>query len=180
MKRALTLICVASMGLAASARAQDAPKPGPEHERLKKAVGAWDATVEMSQVPGKPPEVSKGTETSVLTGGGLWLITDFKSTMNGKPFEGHGIAGYDPAKKKYVGTWVDSWTTSLGVSEGTYDALTKKETAFMDMTEPDGKTTKMKMETEWKDDDTRVFTLWGPGPDGKEFPGLKITYKRRK
>jgi hypothetical protein len=34
--------------------------------------------------------------------------------------------------------------------------------------------------TEYKDPDTRVFTMYFPGPDGKEAPGMRITYKRRK
>jgi len=204
MKRARTLACVlsaAGLALAGIARAEETkkpvppkkaeapkaaeampapPKPGPEHEHLKKSVGVWDATVEMAEAPGKPPAVSKGTETNALLGGGLWLVTDFKSEMMGQPFEGHGVAGYDPAKKKYVGTWVDSWTTTLGISEGTFDPATKKETAVMEAPDQTGKMITMKMETEWKDDDTRVFTMWSPGPDGKDFAGLKITYKRRK
>jgi len=183
MKRALAMICVLSVaGLAGIVRAQEPapPKPGPEHERLTKAAGVWDATVEMSEAPGKPPAISKGTETNTVLPGGLWLVSDFKSEMMGQPFTGHGVSGYDPVKKKYVGTWVDSWTASLGTTEGTFDPATKKETAWMEAPDPTGKMTKMKLETEWKDDDTRVFTLWGPGPDGKDFPGLKITYKRRK
>ena len=185
MKRSQALVCtfsLACLAVAGAARAQgpEPPKPGPEHERLKKAVGVWDATVEMFQAPGQPPEVSKGTETNTMTAGGLWLVTDFKSTMGGQPFEGHGLAGYDPAKKKYVGTWVDSWTTMLATSESTFDPATKTETAYMDMADPTGKVVKTKMQTTWKDDDTRVFVLYGAGPDGKEAPGLKITYKRRK
>jgi hypothetical protein len=156
------------------------PRPGPEHETLRKAAGVWDATVEMSEAPGKPPSISKGTETSTMIAGGLWLVTDFKADMGGQPFEGHGVAGYDSLKKKYVGTWVDSWSAALGTSEGTYDPATKKETAYMDAPDMSGKMIQMKMETEWRDDDTRVFTLWSPGPDGKSYPGLKITYKRRK
>jgi hypothetical protein len=51
----------------------------------------------------------------------------------------------------------------------------------MEAPDPTGKPMKkMKMETVWKDDANRVFTMWGPGPDGKPFPSLKITYKRRK
>lgn len=203
MNRARTLTCVLSVaglclaGFAGSeepkkptapakaqapkaAEAPAPPKPGPEHEQLKKAAGVWDATVEMSEVPGKPPAVSKGTENSHMIAGGLWLVTDFKADMMGQPFEGHGVNGYDAAKKKYVGTWVDSWSAAVGITEGSVDAATKKETAWMEAPDPTGKMTRMKMETEWKDDDTRVFTMWTPGPDGKEFPGLKITYKRRK
>src|SRR5258708_12910506 len=98
------------------------PKPGPEHEVLKNDAGVWDATVEMLG-PG-PPNVSKGVETNTMLGG-LWLVTDFKSEMMSQPFQGHGVAGYDPARKKYVGTWVDSMSTGLQISETTYHASNK-------------------------------------------------------
>jgi hypothetical protein len=45
---------------------------------------------------------------------------------------------------------------------------------------PDGQPMKMKAVTEYKDDDTRVFTMYMNGPDGKEAPSMRITYKRRK
>jgi uncharacterized protein DUF1579 len=149
-----------------------AAKPGPEHEALKKMAGTWDATVEMLH-PGATPE--KGTETNKLLGDGLWVVSDFKSMMGQQPFEGHGVWGYDPAKKKYVGTWVDSMTSALTTSEGTYDPATKTETSWMDTVGHDGKPTKMKATTEWKDDDTRVFTMYMG-----EAPSMRITYKRRK
>src|SRR6185503_15784133 len=98
---------VAALALTAgTVRAQEPTKPGPEYDVLKSQVGTWDATVEMSAMPGQPPSVSKGVETNTMLGG-LWLITDFKSEMAGAAFLGHGVAGYDPGKKKYVSTWVD-------------------------------------------------------------------------
>ena len=105
------------------------PTPGPEHEMLKKDVGTWDATVEMFMAPGAPPAVSKGTETVTMLGG-FWQLTEFKSEMMGQPFEGRGATGYDPAKKKYVGTWVDSMTPGYYTVEGTYDPATKTLTAI--------------------------------------------------
>jgi len=154
------------------------PKPGPEHEVLKNDVGTWDATVEMIG-PGGPPATSKGVETNTMLGG-LWLVTDFKSEMMNQPFQGHGIEGYDPLKKKYVGTWVDSMTSGLSLTESSYDAAKKTMTGWIEGPDPSGKITKMRAVTEWKDPDTRVFTIYGTGPDGKEAPGLRITYKRRK
>jgi hypothetical protein len=148
-------------------------KPGPEHEILKKSVGTWDATVE-EMAPGAPPKTSKGTETAKLVGG-LWLVSDFKSEMMGQPFEGHAVGGYDPSKKKYVGTWVDSMSASQWTSEGTLDPATKTMTDWMEGVGHDGKPTKMKAVTQWKDDDTRVFTMYMG-----ETPTMKITYKRRK
>jgi Protein of unknown function (DUF1579) len=156
------------------------PKPGPEHALLKRDVGVWDATVEMQGPPGTPASVSKGTETVSLMDGGLWQITEFKGEMMGQPFEGRGATGYDPNKKKYVGTWVDSMTTGLSLVEATLDPSKNVMTGTMEGTDPSGAVTKMKEVTEWKDADNRLFTLYMPMPDGKEFPVMKITYKRRK
>jgi hypothetical protein len=167
-------------GAAAGARAQDMPPmptPGPEHEVLKKDVGTWDATVEMLMPPSPP---SKGTEVNTLGPGGLWLIGDFKSEMMGAPFQGHSVTGWDPAKKKYVGAWVDSMSTAIAVTESTYDAASRSMTGWIEAPGPDGRPMKMKAVSQLKDDDTRVFTMYMPGPDGKEAASMRITYKRRK
>lgn len=155
------------------------PKAGPEVELLKGDVGTWDATVE-SFMPGvAQPMVSKGTETNTLVGG-LWMVTDFKSDMMGQPFAGHGVTGWDSNKKKYVGTWVDSMSSGLGLSESTYDAATKTMTGTFEGPDPDGQVMKMKASTVWKDANTRVFTMSGAGPDGKDATFMRITYTRKK
>jgi len=179
------LIVAGSFGLGAGlAAAQEgmppAPKPGPEHEVLKQDVGTWDATVEMLAPGGQPPVVSTGVETVTELSGGLWTVTDFKSTLMGQPFHGHGTTGYDPVKKKHVFTWVDSMSTGIYLGEGDYDAKTKTLKGWMEGPDPSGKTTRMTQSVQWKDADTRVFTMSGPGPDGKEVPAMRITYKRRK
>jgi hypothetical protein len=113
-------------------------------------------------------------------GNGLWLITDFKGDMMGTPFQGHGTSGWDPGKKKYVGTWVDTMSTGVSLSEGTYDPATKSLTSWMEGPDMTGKVTKMRAVTEWKSPDNRVFTMYATGPDGKEVPGMRITYTRHK
>ena len=178
MKKVLSVLSLSVLALAAPALAQmpPMPTPGPEHEMLRKDVGTWDATVEMFMAPGAPPSVSKGTEIVTMLGG-FWQITEFKSEMMGQPFEGRGAMGYDPAKKKYVGTWVDTMAPAYYTVEGTYDAATKTLHALMDGPDPSGQVTKTKETTEWKDADNRVFTMYAP--DGKT-PVMRISYKRRK
>jgi hypothetical protein len=177
MKKSLAALSASLLALAAPALAQPPmPQPGPEHEMLKKDVGTWDATVEMFMEPGAPPSSSKGTETVTMMGG-FWQVSEFKAEMMGQPFEGRGAAGYDPAKKKYVGTWIDTMTPAYYTMEATYDAATKTMTSTMEGPDPSGQVTKTKATTEWKDPDTRVFTMYGP--DGKSA-GMRITYKRRK
>lgn len=157
-----------------------APKPGPEHEILKKDAGVWDATVEEFTEPGTPPKKSKGVETNRLACGGLWLISEFKGEMMGGPFEGHGVTGYDPAKKKYSGIWVDGMSAALGLVEGTYDEAKKTMTSIYESHDPAGNPMKMKMVTVWKGEDSRAWTASMMGEDGKDMTMLTISYKRRK
>jgi hypothetical protein len=191
------LCCLLAFGLAGLAAADDKekkgtspadaaamgmpmPKPGPEHALLAKDVGTWDATVESFMEPGKPPMVSKGVETTTLGPGGLWTITSFKSEMMGLPFEGHGTNGYDPAKKVFVGTWIDSMSTYPMVGESKWDEATKSAVGSMEGPGPDGKPMKMTTRMKLEGDDKRVFEMGMTGPDGKDVTTMRITYTRRK
>jgi hypothetical protein len=178
--RTLALACTASLILCAGGSAQEVPKPGPEHELLRQDAGMWDAVVEMMMEPGAAPTKSTGVETSVMGCGGLCLVTDFKAEMMGQPFHGHGVATYDAIKKKYVGSWVDSWSRGMAISESTYDAAAKKATGWMEAPDMAGGISKMNTVVEYPDPDRRVFTMYMKGPDGKDAPGMRISYTRRK
>jgi len=43
-----------------------------------------------------------------------------------------------------------------------------------------GKVVKSKAVVEYKRDGSRVFTMYNKTPDGKEVPGMRITYVKRK
>jgi Protein of unknown function (DUF1579) len=175
------LVALALLAPALPAFAQDMPpmpKPGPEHQILKEDEGTWAATVEVF-MPGAPAMTSKGMETNRIGCGGLCLISDFKSDMMGMPFEGHGTTVYDPAKKKYVGSWSDSMSAGMMLGESTYDAATKTVTGWMEGPDMTGKVTRSKSVVEYKDG-TRVMSMYTTGPDGKEGLTMRITYARQK
>lgn len=155
------------------------PTPGPEHKLLAQDAGTWDAVVEMAE-PGKPPMKSKGVEVNTVSCGGLCLVTSFKGDMGGMPFEGSGVTTWDPKKKKYVGSWTDSMSTGLSIGESTYDAAKKTYTGVMEGPDMTGNIMKARSVTQITAAGTRVFTLYGPGPDGKEAQMMKITYTKRK
>jgi hypothetical protein len=168
------LLCTAGARPAAAQDMPPMPKPGPEHEILKNDVGTWDAKVEMMSPNGTM--TSSGSETNRIGCGGLCLITDFNGEMMpGVPFEGHGTTVYDSGKKKYVGTWTDSMSRGLMISEGTWDPATKTMTSWMEGPDMTGATMKMKGVVEAKDPNTRVFTMYNP--DGAV--GMRITYTRK-
>jgi hypothetical protein len=161
---------VALLILLASARAQESPKPGKEHDHLKRLVGAWDAETESG----------KGTMTYQMGLGGLWLIGDFEGEFGGMKFQGKYLDTYDPATKKYRGIGVDSFSTAPKIMEGNLDKDNKVMTMTGDGPGPSGMPAKFKTITEIKDADTVNFSLFMLDQDGKDQPLVKITYKRKK
>lgn len=168
-------IGLAMLAVSTTLTAQAPPevKPGPEHALLNQSEGAWDMTIK--SMGGD----SKGTATCKVDLNGLWLFEQVKVDFGGMGFEGRGATSYDPSKKKYVNVWIDSMSTSPAVSEGTYDKSKKTLTLVGDMPMPDGKIVKTTQKTEFKDDNTKVFTMTTAGPGGKDIEMMQITYKRR-
>lgn len=186
MRSIRVVVLLVGMGVVAvlPAAAQEMPgppMPGPEHKVLQMDAGTWDAVVEMSGGPGGAPVSSKGVETNTVGCGGLCLITEFEGEfMPGTPFQGHGLGTYDPAKKKYVGSWTDSMSQGLMVSEGTYDPATKTFTGSMEGPDMNGNVVKSRTVSRYVDEDHRTMTMFSTTPDGKEVETMKITYTRRK
>ena len=154
------------------------PTPGPEHAVLKEDVGTWDASLEMVMpgAPAMPP--SKGVETNVLSCNGLCLVTDFKGELMGGPFQGHGVSTWDAAKKKYIGSWSDSMTPGLAVTESTWDPVKKTMNGTMDTPDGSGGSVKLRSTVDYPAG-KRVVSIFMPGPDGKEMQTMRITYTKR-
>ena len=91
------------------------------------------------------------------------------------------MIGYDPAKKKYIGTWADSMTNHLWQYEGTVDKTGKKLT--LNTKGPsmsgDGGTSNYRDSYEFTDDDTFVAQSAVEGPDGKWQVMMEGSGKRR-
>ena len=155
------------------------PKITPEHTMLKKMVGTWTATV-MTSMPGKAPTTSTAT-AEYKPIGDTWVESTFNGEMDGKPYIGHGVDGYDTFKNKFVSLWVDSWSTEMHVFEGTKDASSNATTLSGECHDPaTGKVVRERLVTEMKDNDSMTLHMYMPGPDGKEVEGMKIEFKRRK
>ncbi len=161
----------------ATLSAQEPPKPGAEHQKLAGHAGTWTAAIEMMGEDGKPV-ASTGKSVVKVGPGGLWVLDDFEATIMGGPFTGHGATGYDPAKGKYVGTWIDSWSTSVMTLEGSYDKAGKVLTMTGTGAGPDGAPVLHKLVTTDKDANMRVFEMFVPGPEGKDMKVMTITYTR--
>jgi hypothetical protein len=157
-------------------------EPQKEHQWLQKLVGEWTSEVEAMMGPDKPPEKFRGTE-SVRSIGGLWMVCE-----GGGEMPGGGAAttimtlGYDPVRKRYVGTFIGSMMTHQWVYDGELDPTGKVLT--LDTEGPnfaaEGKMTKYKDVIEVRSDDHRVLTSHMLGDDGQWHQFMTAHYRRTK
>lgn len=152
-------------------QAQPPAQPGPEMKQLSKLAGTWDTTMDIGG------NKSKGTAVYKMDLGGLWLVSTFEGDMMGQKFSGRGFDSYDGGKKKYIGVWFDSMSTTPMMTEGNWDEA--KKTMTMEGMAPgmDGKLAKHKIVTVMPDDNTMNFAMYVA--DVKD-PVFTIVYKRKK
>jgi hypothetical protein len=181
LSRTLIRVCIVASILGASATAQQPAKPTAEHKILANDEGTWDATIKsFTAGPDAEPMISKGSEVYTVLTGGLWVLSKFEGDFGGVKFEGRGQFGYDPIKKKYIGTWIDSLSPNLSVLEGDYDAKTRTMTYVGEGVAPEGTKYTQKMVTVTKDDGSRVFTLYMKIDGSKdEVKFMEVTYRKR-
>ena len=156
--------------------------PQKEHRWLEKLVGEWTSEAEAVMEPGKPPETCRGTE-SVRSLGGLWIVAEGKGEMpGGGPATMVLTLGYDPQKKRYVGTWIGSMMTYLWVYDGSLDAAEKVLTLNAEGPNmmAEGKMAKYQDRIEMKSDDHRVLTSHLLGEDGTWHQFMTAHYRRKK
>ena len=161
---ALTLVIVCTATLSASrvtAQGFPTPKPGEAHEMFAADEGTWKCEVEMFvNGPDGPPEKYTGTEVNKLVSGGLYLKSEFRSKMGDQDFEGHGLMGYNPKKKRYEGMWVDNFTEAPTRMTGRYNKAKKIFTVTGVVQDEEGNDMKQKQVTTHLDDKTKRFEIF--------------------
>ncbi|MEZ6061756.1 MAG: DUF1579 domain-containing protein [Planctomycetaceae bacterium] len=139
-----------------------------EHAWLQQFVGEWESESEASMGPGQPSIKGKGAMSSRMLGE-FWVVSEITGDIGGGSIHAIQTIGYDPRKKKYVGTWVDSMMNHMWKYEGAVDDSGKLLTLeaegpnFMD----EKKLTKFRDSYEFKSPDHIVATSSMQGEDGK-------------
>jgi hypothetical protein len=175
---------LASLVMISGASAQEIPQfpqPTKEHQLLQKFVGEWETTAEGKMGPDQPVMTCKGTATSRMLGG-FWVVTESENDMMGMKINAIQTIGYDSAKKKYIGTWVDSMLNHMWEYEGSVDADGKKlilEADGPNMLSP-GKTAKFRDAYEFKSPDHIEATSSMQGEDGKWVEFMVGQIRRKK
>lgn len=156
-------------------------QPQQEHKWLDQLVGEWTAEMECVMGPGQEPMKSTGS-SSVRSLGGLWTVDRMLGTSpDGGEVESVMTLGYDPAKQKYVGTFVCGVMTLMWLYEGTVSA--DGTTLTLDTEGPsmagDGTTARYQDIIEIKSPTHRILRSQSLGPDGNWVHFMTAHYHRK-
>ena len=153
-----------------------------EHQWLHQFVGEWEIGMGAIADPSQPAANSVGSESARLLGEN-WLIAE------GKLQEASDVSvtflltlGYDPGKKKYVGSWICSHMSVQWVYEGTVNESGNTLTLEAEGPNPalGGKLSKFRDVIEFKNKDLRVHTSFIQEEDGKWTSFQTVNYRRKK
>jgi hypothetical protein len=173
MKSAFTRLAVGVVASLASVQlaAAQAPKPGPEHQRLGYFVGRWTTEGDVQPGPMGPGGKVASTEDCEWFEGGFAVVcrSDGKTPMG--PSKSIGILGYSPEEKVYTYYAVDnSGMTMAGVPHGTVqgDTWTYNDESMMG-----GKKVKGRVTIKELSPTSYSFKMEFQGPDGNWTPAVE-------
>ena len=154
-------------------------KPQDEHRWLQKLVGEW--TYESGDSAGQGEKMI-GTET-VRSVGDIWIQAEGRGTMpDGSPGISLMTLGYDPARGRFVGTWLGSMMTHLWIYDGELDAA--RQVLTLNSEGPslsgDGTMGKYQDVMELKTPDHRILRGRTLGADGKWQEFMTTHYRRKR
>ncbi len=156
--------------------------PTDNHKVLNDLAGTFKYSAKFWMAPNSKEETMTGTSTNKWTLGGRFLTQEVKGKSHGQPFNGVGTIGYDSLREQYQSNWIDSMSTHMMTSNGTWDATTKTMTFTGEFAcaMTNDKNRWYRTETKITDKKTHTYAMFTKDAEGKEFKSMQIDYTRTK
>jgi hypothetical protein len=162
---AVVVVSLAGAQLAETAQAPQAPKPGPEHQRLGYFVGKWTGEGEMKPSPFGPGGKMSSTDTCEWFEGRYAVICHSEGKTPMGLSKSIGIISYSPEEKIYTYYSVDnSNMTMTTVPRGTVQGDTW---TYTDESMMGGNKVKSRVTIKEISPAAYTFRMELQGPDGK-------------
>jgi hypothetical protein len=130
--------------------------------------------------PDQPPVKTTGSQTVRMLGN-LWMVGEGEGERpDGTMARSIITLGYDPEKKRFVGTFVASMMTHLWPYEGALDGNVLTLNSEGPSFSGDGSTVKYQDIIEAVNDDHWILRSRMPSEDGKWVQFMTAHYRRRK
>ncbi len=155
-------------------------EPAREHRWLQRFVGEWSFESECTTGPDQPPMKSTG-RCVTRSLGDLWTLNEGSGEVpGGGEMRSIITLGYDPAKGKFVGTFIASMMTHLWLYEGSLDESGKVLTLDAEGPSMLGGGTMAKYQdiVTVENDNHWILSSQIQGPDGQWIKFMTADYRR--
>ncbi len=156
----------------------DSQKNG-KHYQLNQLIGEWEGSTKTWFEPDKLTDESpwRGKMYPILNG--RFIAHEYHGSLQGKPFEGFAIYGYDLSSDTFQCTWVDSFhmSTAMMFSEGKpvnngFSVLGSYNVPGMNQRWG------WRTEIEPVNENQIIITSYNISPQGEEAKGIETIYHR--
>lgn len=163
----------------APAVAQQAPAKPKELAVLALEEGVWDADITFpARKAGDPDGKAKGVQVNRLRSDGMWMLNEF--SVDGTPYQGTGVWGFDPKTGEYIGVWTDNNEYRVRNDRGRWDEAASTMHWSAEMVQADGQVIPLQF-TELFQGNVRVFHMDAIVPKtGKVVALVHIVFTKRK
>jgi hypothetical protein len=156
----------------------EAARPGPMHRELARLAGSWQAEGRYWLPSGKSVAAAAKIESTLLQDG-RFLEARVSGTLQGEPYEGRGLLGFDTAAGEFVEIWLDSLATGIHRATGSCDTGCRIRTMTSQFVDPVwGRTMRSRSQVTWLGEESYRFEAWLAHEDGREFRQLEYTARR--
>lgn len=149
------------------------------HPHLAALEGKWQGITKTWFEPEKLVDEATWQAEMKLVLGGRFLLYTYQGGLQGDPFEGMALLGYNSQRKRYEMAWVDSFHNGSaimfshgGVKDGPFNVLGSFPTG------PDSPDWGWRTEILPRENGELIITHYGVTPEGLEWKGVETVYKR--
>jgi hypothetical protein len=169
-------VCAVAVSLACAAAAaaqppKQAPKPGPEHQRLGYFVGKWSTEGEMKSSPMGPGGKVTMTDTCDWFDGRFSVVCHSDGQTPMGPSKSIGIMSYSPEEKVYTYYGIDN--SPMGMASVPHGTVQGNTWTYNDENMMGGKKVKSRVTIKELSPTSYTFTMEMQGPDGKWAPFME-------
>lgn len=155
------------------------------HKLLSNMAGEWAGITKTWFEPDKLSDESPmtGKITSVL--GGRFVMHEYNGMMQGKPFDGISIYGYDLNEDKFKASNIDSFHNGTNImllngEEGNQTDIKVLGSYSYKVSPEETQHWGWRIEITQPDKDNMILTIYNITPEGLEAKGVETVYKRVK